>query len=171
MVNYLEDWRNELLQPVVRRWSRKRAQQRHVVTSGLQTRTQRDEWNRVRLGTTHGSQQNVVTRRGIAEKQNCEQEDRSIQRGRHLQAHRHLCFDLSGTGVIYLDSTLDSQHALLSVKPFDTRNIIVEVPRLNTILRKYLSHANSRLILRDVQRDILLDILLRATVNSFICCR
>lgn len=53
------------MKTIISRWTGESAQQRDVVTSRPQARTEGHEGHRVGLGAAHGGQQDVVSRRGF----------------------------------------------------------------------------------------------------------
>lgn len=62
IVNHLEYGWYQLVKTAVCRRTGESAQQRDVMASRPQARTEGDEGHRVRLGTTHGGHQYVVAR-------------------------------------------------------------------------------------------------------------
>lgn len=75
IVNHLEDRRHQLAKAIIRCGTGESAQQCDVVTPRTQARTKGDEGHRVRLGTTHGSQQDVVSQRGLDQRGDAQEED------------------------------------------------------------------------------------------------
>lgn len=85
IVNHLEDGRHQLVKAIIRCGTGESAQQRDVVAPRIQARTKGDEGHRVRLGTTHGGQQDVISQQGLDQDGDAQEKDKSM---RHLCGYR-----------------------------------------------------------------------------------